>query len=187
MDYSALLLDPVLTHAVGAALSVVLVVGAWPKLRDPAVFRAAVENYRLLPEALAGLAARLLPVCELAAGVLLLFPSVRLAGALLAVFLLLVVTSAVAINLMRGRVDIDCGCHGLAGHVGDQTLTWRLVVRNVVLVAAVLFALLGDTPRVLVWIDYLSVAGGTLALIGLYITANQVMANQPRLHALRHH
>jgi hypothetical protein len=44
-----------------------------------------------------------------------------------------------------------------------------------------------DATRALVWIDYLSVAGATLGLLGLYVTANQLMANHPRLHAMRNH
>jgi hypothetical protein len=58
-------------------------------------------------------------------------------------------------------------------------------VRNAVLAIAAVLVLREDAPRSLVWIDYLSVAGGTLGLLGLYVTANQLMANHPRLHALR--
>lgn len=185
MDYAPLLHDPVLTHAVGAALSVIFLAGAGQKLRDPALFRAAIENYRLVPDALAAVTAIFLPLWELTAGALLLVPALSAAGGLMALLLLLAVTAAIVINLLRGRVDIDCGCGSLTGHVGDQTLSWGLAVRNAVLAAAVLLALRDDTARALVWIDYLSVAAATLALIGLYLAANQLMANQPRLHALR--
>jgi hypothetical protein len=187
MDFAPFMLDPVLTHAVGAALSVVLMAGAWHKLRDMAVFSGAVENYRLLPEVLVAPVALALPVWEMAAGAFLLFASTRFAGGMMAILLLLGVTSGVVVNLLRGRVEIDCGCGGLVGHVGEQSLSWYLVGRNVLLFAAVVFALGDESSRVLVWIDYLSVAGGTLALIGLYVAANQLLANQPRLQTLRNH
>ncbi len=161
--------------------------GAWQKLRDPALFQANVENYRLLPDVLARPAAILLPVWELTAGVLVLFESMRMAGAVLTLGLLTVVTAAVCINLLRGRTEIDCGCGSLGGHVGDQTLNWGLPARNAVLALAAVLVLREDAARALVWIDYLSVAGGTLGLLGLYVTANQLMANSPRLHALRKH
>jgi hypothetical protein len=181
------LLDPVATSALSAVLSVIFLTGAWQKLRDPALFQANVENYRLLPDSLAGPAAILLPVWELAAGVLVLFDATRTAGALLAIGLLSVVTAAVVINLLRGRTEIDCGCGSLGGHVGDQTLNWGLAIRNGLLAGAALLTLREDAARALVWIDYLSVGGGTLGLLGLYVTANQLMANHPRLHALRNH
>jgi hypothetical protein len=177
--------DPVVASVLSAVLSVIFLTGAWQKLRDPALFRANVENYRLLPDGLAWPAAMLLPVWELAAGALLLFDPTRSAGAMLTVGLLSVVTGAVIINLMRGRTEIDCGCGSLGGHVGDQTLSWGLPARNALLAAAAMLVMREDAARTLVWIDYLSVAGGTLGLLGLYVTANQLMANHPRLHALR--
>lgn len=181
------LLDPVATSALCAVLSVIFLTGAWQKLRDLALFQANIENYRLLPDALARPAAILLPLWELAAGSLLLLDATRSAGAVLTISLLSVVTAAVAINLMRGRTEIDCGCGSLGGHVGDQTLSWGLAIRNSLLAFAALLALREDATRALVWIDYLSVAGGTLGLLGLYVTANQLMANHPRLQALRNH
>lgn len=179
------LLDPVATSAFGAVLSVILVTGAWQKLRDYALFQANVENYRVLPDSLTWPAAILLPLWELAAGVLLLFNATRTAGSLAAIGLLSVVTTAVAINLLRGRTEIDCGCGSLGGHVGDQTLSRGLVARNALLIIAAALLLREDAPRALVWIDYLSVAGAILGLLGLYVAANQLMANHPRLHALR--
>ena len=181
------LLDPVASSTLSAVLSVIFLTGAWQKLRDLPLFQANVENYRLLPDSLAWPAAILLPLWELAAGALVLFDPVRTAGAVLAIGLLAVVTTAVVLNLLRGRTEIDCGCGSLGGHVGDQTLSWGLVIRNLVLVVAALLALREDAARNLVWIDYLSVAGGTLGLLGLYVTANQLMANNPRLLALRNH
>lgn len=181
----SLLLDPVVARAVSATLSVILLTSAWQKLRDPSLFQANIENYRLLPEGLTWAAAILLPLWELAAGVSLLFGSTRTVAALLTIGLLLLVTAAVALNLLRGRTEIDCGCGSLGGHVGDQTLSWGLTIRNAALAVAALATLREDSARALFWIDYLSVVGGTLGLLGLYVTANQLMANQPRLQALR--
>lgn len=181
------LLDPVATSALSAVLSVIFLTGAWQKLRDLALFQANIDNYRLLPDGLAWPAAILLPLWELAAGALLLFDPTRTVGAVLAIGLLAIVTTAVAINLLRGRTEIDCGCGSLGGHVGDQTLSWGLAARNALLAFAAALALREDAARALVWIDYLSVAGGTLGLLGLYVTVNQLMANTPRLRALRNH
>jgi len=175
-------LDPVLARACGAAVAVVLLTGAWQKLRDLAVFEASVDLYRLLPDSLVPLFARAFPVLEALAGAALLFESTRAIGLLLSVAVLGVATAGVVFNLLRGNTEIDCGCGGAEGHT---TLSWALPARNTLLL---LIAVLGGqdgSGRDLMWIDYLSVAGGTLALFGLYATANQLMANHPRLIQLR--
>ncbi len=175
-------LDPVLARACGAAVAVVLLTGAWQKLRDLAVFEASVDLYRLLPDSLVPLFARGFPVLEALAGAALLFDSTRAIGLLLSVAVLGVATAGVVFNLLRGHTEIDCGCGGAEGHT---TLSWALPARNTLLL---LIAVLGGqdgSGRDLMWIDYLSVAGGTLALFGLYATANQLMANHPRLIQLR--
>jgi len=174
-------LDPVVTRAVGAMLSIVLLAGAWQKFRDPEVFAGAVENYRLLPEALLPLAARGLPVLELAAGLLLLFPETAFLGGVLALLLLTTVTAAVAINLARGNANIDCGCGGLS----SQPLSWSVVARNAVLMALVGLAVQEGAARTLVWADYFTVGGAVLALVGLYVSVNQLMTNAPLALAVR--
>lgn len=191
MDLAPIFHDTVVSAAVAAALAVVLLVGAWHKLRDRALFQATLDNYRLLPEALLAPAAIVLPVWELAAGLLLLPAASRGVGALLAVVLLLTVSGAVVINLLRGRRHFDCGCGGFSGgstgDIGEQQIGWGLVVRNLILIALLAPCLGEEASRALVWIDYLSVAGATLALLGLYVSANQLLANHPRLQAIRLH
>lgn len=179
--FLALVTDPVLTRALGATLSVVFLVGAWNKLKDPLVFSGALDNYRLLPERLVPLVAGVLPIVELSAGGLLLFPDTAYFGGVLALLLLLTVTAAVAINVLRGHTRIDCGCGGLSG----QPLSWALVVRNLLLMAMVGLAMQDAAVRALVWADYLTVGGAVLALVGLYVSANQLMINAPLALAIR--
>ncbi len=175
-------LDPVLARACGAAIAVVLLTGAWQKLRDMAVFEASVDLYRLLPDGLVPLFARGFPLLEALAGTALLFDSTRASGLLLSVAVLGVATGGVVLNLLRGHTNIDCGCGGADGHT---TLSWALPARNAVLLLVAVLGGQDGSGRALMWIDYLSVAGGTLALVGLYATANQLMANHPRLIQLR--
>ncbi len=175
------LLDPVVTRAFASTLAIILLAGGWQKLRDPQLFRAAVENYRLLPEPMAAPAAWLLPIVEVLSGVLLLFPETCAAGSLLAVALLLVVTGAVAINLLRGRREIDCGCGGLS----SQPLSWVLVARNLVLALFAWPAAQQGMGRSLFLGDYVTLAGAVLALVGLYVCTNQLLSNAPMQLALR--
>jgi uncharacterized membrane protein len=175
-------IDPVLAQGLALAMSAILLSGALHKLRDLALFRAALENYRLVPPALEGSATMLLPACEALAGIALLFDAHRTAGAALGALLLVVVTAAVAVNLLRGRRNIDCGCG--AGDSG-QSLSWALVLRNAILGAALWGASLDTAARQLGWTDFLSIAGAAGALFTLYFAANQLLTNHTSLTRLR--
>jgi len=175
-------LDPVLTYALARGVSLVLLVGAVQKIRDWNGFRTALAAYRLLPEALVMPAALALPILEVIAGAALFTIPFRVPGAALALAVLLTVTAAVAINLLRGRIDIDCGCGGVEGR---QRLSWGLVARNAVLMAAVALGAQAPAGRELGLIDHGTLFFASLALYGLYASASQLLANRPRLRDLR--
>jgi uncharacterized membrane protein YphA (DoxX/SURF4 family) len=110
----SLAIDPALQLALRLALGAVLLQAAAHKLRDVAAFASAIAAYRLLPERRSRAAAAAFAVAELAIGCALLLPAAGplpsvAAGALIAVYSL-----AVAVNLARGRREIDCGCAGPA-------------------------------------------------------------------------
>lgn len=178
----AFTLDPTLPHLCAAVLAIVFLIGAGQKLRDMTAFVAAIEQYRLLPWSLTRTAAWSLVAAELAAALLLLPLGTRAGGALLAGGVLAVVTLAVAVNLLRGRRAIDCGC---GGPEGSQHLSWGLVGRNAGLGLLTVVAAAAATPRALVWLDGFTVLAGSLALYGLYAAANQLLTNQPRLQKLK--
>jgi len=100
------------------------------KLRALETFEGVVQNFRLLPERLVAPAAYTLPIVEVAVAAALLVPVSRSYGALAAVGLIGVFTVAVAINLLRGRREIDCGCFNSEL---KQRLSWWLVLRNLAL------------------------------------------------------
>jgi len=177
--------DPVLAHALAAALAVVLLLGAWAKWRDLDGFRHSVAAYQLLPAALLPAFGLLLPLWELGCGLaVLLAPSAALTGPATAV-LLLTVTGAIGVNLLRGHRDIGCGCSGLTSQATEPRLSWPLVVRNALLLLAMAGATGATRDRPLFWIDNLSVAGTTLALLGLYAAAHQLLTHHPRLMTIK--
>ena len=86
-------------------------------------------------------------------------------------------TTAISINLFRGRIHIDCGC-GMASTAGrDQQLSWGLVARNIVLIVAALAATLPATERAIGMVDYVTLVAGLLAIVLLYGAANQLLSN----------
>lgn len=174
-------LDPVLGHTAAASVGAVLLTGALAKLRDVALFRASLDNYRLLPDAWLGAAAWALPVAELLAGALLLPVATRPLGATLALALLALVSAAVALRLRGGGESIDCGCGGST----EVPLSRGLLLRNVVLAGLAAAAALPAAERPTVWLDALAALLATLFVLGLYQTANLWLAHQPRLLELR--
>lgn len=175
-------IDPVLGHACAAALALVFIVGAWHKFADRDAFRIAIERYRLLPPAAANAAALVLPLAEATAGLMLLHPATRASGAALAACVLVVVSAAVVVNLLRGHRDIDCGC-GAPGT--GQRLSWALVARNAALLLACAAAGAPERARELVWIDAFTAVFAALALWAVYGAANQLLAGPRRLPSSR--
>ena len=74
--------------------------------------------------------AQLLPFAEVVIGVTLLLDRLKPWSALSASGLFLAFSFAVAINILRGRRNIACGCFG--SELEDH-LSWGIVFRNVVL------------------------------------------------------
>ncbi len=174
--------DPVASHAVAAALGVLLLLGAWAKLRDIESFRDVLANYELLAPWLIAPVAWVLALAECAAGVLLLPTATRPIGAVLAGVLWLVVTAAVVLALARGRGGIDCGCGGAQQ---DVPLGTGLVVRNLVLLALTAVAAAPIAAREVVWLDFVAVGAAVLFILGAIALTNTLLAQHSRLHALR--
>jgi len=125
----------------------------------------------------------LVPLAEVGAGGLLLPTATRTWGALLAVGLLLLITAAVGLNVLRGRTHIDCGC----GWGPEVPLGGGLLLRNLVLAAAALLVLLPVTPRETVWLDLVGALFLALFLVGLNALATALLAQHARLLSLRNH
>jgi len=180
MDALSLMLDPLVVRAVGAAMGVILIVSALAKLRDIELFRYAVENYRLLGGTASELFARIFPVVELLAGVLLVLEATRSVGMLLGLATMAVATAGVVLSLLRGLTSIECGCG-----TGGQRISWGLVARNCVLSLAIVLGASEGGARMLGLFDYFSLAAAVLGLLALYACVNQLLANQPLLKELQ--
>lgn len=174
-------LDPVYAHSAAAGLGALLLLGALDKLREPELFRDALDNYRLLPAVAITPFALVLPLLEGLAGALLLPTLSRPLGALLALVLLCIVTAAIVINLGRGRNRIDCGCGGNR----HTPLGIGLVVRNTLLMLLALAAAAPLSGRDVVWLDFAAVGFATLFGLGLYFLANAMLSHHSHLLELR--
>lgn len=176
------MLDPAASLVLRGGLALLFAAAAWHKLRDPEAFREAVAAYELVPGALVASFARVLPLAEAATALVLLAPGGGPAGGIAAVLLLLVYGAAIAVNLVRGRRDLDCGCLGPAAR---RPIGGALLVRNALLAGAALACTRPVAPRSLVWLDGATIALGVAALALLYVAAERLLANAPGLAALR--
>ena len=138
-----------MTEAIGESFAVVLIAvmffaaGA-SKLRALGTFEGVVYNFRLLPELLVRPFAFAIPFAELAI--------------------------AIAVNLIRGRTEIDCGCFNSEL---KQRLSGWLVLRNVALAGlAAWLAYAGHGIAGRDWVAWLLGGLVAAATIILYVTGN---------------
>jgi Methylamine utilisation protein MauE len=127
-----------LTYSLQLALAGVFAFAALSKLRAPGRAARSIQEYKMLPERAAPLAAVVLLLCELAiAGLLFSGYGVQI-GLTLAVLTILAFLVGVLVNLHRGR-RIACGCFGSR----DETLSRRTVARLAVLLTVGVLCLTG--------------------------------------------
>jgi hypothetical protein len=171
-------MDPVIAATLRGTLALLLATAAAHKVAAPGRFRRVLAEYRLVPVTVVPAVALAVVAAEVTVAAALLATGGPL-GPLGAAALLLVYGGAIGANLLRGRRDIDCGC-GRYGRDGTR-LSGFLVLRNAALAAAALALLAPVRPRGLVWVDAVSVVGGTLALAALWAAADRLLTSAPAL------
>lgn len=165
-------MDPLLTLIIRLGLSILFATAAVSKLRNRRDFYAAMLAYQLLPPRWAMSLADILPWAEaaIATGLIL-----DVNGALpAAASLLLIYALAMAVNLARGRRDLDCGCGG-----APQPLNVWLVGRNLLLAEAALAGSLSPAGS-LTWkpVDALIVASAVGVLALVYVSSHRILAKR---------
>ena len=166
------MIDPLVPLVLSVSLALLFSITARHKLGSILHFQALLGAYEIVPAPLLPLAARILPWLEMSLVFLLLVPATRnIAGAVAAV-LLMVYALAMAVNLYRGRGQIDCGC-------GDtpQALSGWLLLRNAVLVLGALVVALPVLDRGLAALDMVIVVLFTAALAMSYLMVEQLLRN----------
>jgi hypothetical protein len=158
----------------------IFVLAAYHAMREWTLFGGIVEQYRVAPRRLSLLAARVLPPLECVAALALVLPWTSNVGAALGLCLMTLFTGAIALNLARGRVAIDCGCGGASG----QKLSSGLVMRNLVVALGLVVAWMAPPVGTLDSGTAIGLIGATASLIALYFATNQLMTNFQAFRAL---
>lgn len=171
------MLDPLVLKVISINFGLLFLLAAAHKFSTAQQFRVILEEYQVMPRALAGPVARIVVLLEMMLSIGWFTGYRPQLVALSSAALLAIYTSAIGVNLLRGRIHIGCGC-GVAGSAaGDQQLSSGLLLRNSVLIGIALVAAIPTTVRSFGVVDYITLSATLLASALLYLAANQLLAN----------
>jgi len=166
------MLDPDLGWLIIGAMSLLLFTAAWHKWRAPREFELNLGAYQVLPARTVPALSRVIPALEAVVAAALLLPATRSAAAWGGVALLLLYAGGIAVNLRRGRTDVDCGC---AGPGERRPIASWMVARNLLLAAALIGASFGWTSRPAGIVDSLSVGAALVVVSLLYASMERLL------------
>jgi hypothetical protein len=179
------MLDPLVLKLVSIGFGLLLLLAGVHKLTALPKFRATLTAYEIMPGALIAPASILVPIVEAILGAAWLLNLEPTLVAITTAALLTSYLSAIAINLLRGRIHIDCGCTMGASAGREQQLSWGLVARNAILIVAALAATVPTSERAIGFVDYVTLVAGLLAIVLLYGAANQLLNNNAAIGTWR--
>lgn len=113
------------------------------KLLDPAGFAEDIANYQAFPYWTWNLAAGIVPVTEILAGLAVVTGFKRRAGAVV-LGSLTVAFLGLILSVIARDINLDCGCFGEAAEASE--VGWPLVFRDLALLVAIVAAYL-PPPR----------------------------------------
>ncbi|MEO0411242.1 MAG: MauE/DoxX family redox-associated membrane protein [Pseudomonadota bacterium] len=156
----------VFVYALVLAYGALFISSLTHKARDFGAFRRSVIDYRLTHPSLASALSVILVAGE--ATCLLLLGLMPALGLSVAAGLLGFYGLAMAINILKGRRHIDCGCY--APGTKRSVIHWGMVIRNLAMAIAAsggaVFA--QSAPAIAAWLDYVTLLAGGGGLIILY-------------------
>jgi hypothetical protein len=179
------LLDPLIIRILALGFAVLFLLAAIHKLSNRSEFLLILGAYKVLPPLLLRPATLIIPNLEIAIALGWLLMGVLgfqlRAVPIISAGLLLVYGYAIAINLFRGRTDIDCGCSFSSAKTekskNSDQISGALVWRNSVLALLTLVALSPVSARVITSLDYLALVAATVVCVFIYAAMNQLIAN----------
>lgn len=123
------------------ALTLVLLVSSWRKLRAPWIFRRALGTFRMIPHAAVPALVVAVPSAELLLAALQWVRPLQPAVGVALAGMLTAFTALLLHSLATGE-EADCGCFGSAA---PEKVSWLSVMRNIALIAiAVMGIVAGD-------------------------------------------
>jgi hypothetical protein len=172
------LAHPIFIIIAAGTLVGVFLRGAAHKFSDFSWFAYTVAEYRILPTALVPPVAGLLLASESAVTLGLVLPQTRTIAAFGGAVLLGIYGIAIALNLVRGRDRIDCGCGG-----AGNGLSWFQVLRNAALAGFALVAAQSPSAVVIGPVEWVVALAAITAFWLVLVGAEKLAANWSYLTA----
>jgi hypothetical protein len=168
------LVDRVIVLVCQVDLGLLFSISAFSKVTALDEFVEVVRNYLILPRSMVLPIAYSVPLLEASIAGAILFPPTRLYASFGAVILIVMFTVAMAITLMRGRYQIDCGCFG---PWLKQSITWAMVFRNGVLaLMAIMCMKAAPATGPMHTLNLFTGIGGGIGMVLLYLSLTTLLS-----------
>ena len=171
------MLDTLILRVISIGFGLLFLLAAVHKFSTAQQFRVILEEYQVMPQVFAGPVTRIVPILEVLLSIGWFSAYRPELVAISSAALLTMYTSAIGLNLLRGRIHIGCGCGVGGSSDGDQQLSSGLILRNAILIAIALIAAIPVTARPFAILDYITIGTTLLASALLYASSNQLLAN----------
>ena len=169
-------MNALLSESLALLVSMVFAIAAISKVMAWGELPAVVQNFRILPRALAFPVALVLPPLETAIAVGILFDGTRPIAAVFAIFLFAVFGTALAVNLHRGRRQIDCGCFRSSL---NQPISVAVILRNLILAVCTLLLLPAEQAPSLSPLAWAIASSGAASLFLCYLSIGLLFRAPP--------
>jgi uncharacterized membrane protein YphA (DoxX/SURF4 family) len=113
------------------------------KITHPRLFAEVIYNYQILPLSLINLAAAVMPLLELIAGITIIIGLWTRSSSFILSGLTLIFIAAISFNMIRG-LEVNCGCFDV---ISGSKIGADLLIRDILLLFAGILIILEKKPR----------------------------------------
>lgn len=170
-------LAPLASVTITIFLVIVIMRAAWHKVERYLETVGFAQGYGLVPDHWAAPIVSGLTVIEVSTVLALLIPGVRMLGGVAAAILFTGYGLIMAIALMQGRSQIDCGCGGVPQIVSGYTLTRNAVLAGLAVIVAVLPA------QAIGPVDAAAAIAAALVFAAIYAVVEKLASHLPNIRA----
>jgi len=113
------------------------------KITHPRLFAEVIFNYQILPFPLVNLAAAVMPLLELIAGITIIIGFWTRSSSFILSGLTLIFIAAISFNMIRG-LEVNCGCFDV---ISGSKIGAELLIRDILLLIAGILIILEKKPK----------------------------------------
>ncbi|WP_440705767.1 MauE/DoxX family redox-associated membrane protein [Heyndrickxia oleronia] len=135
-----------IVYMIQVTLAFLFITTAFDKIKNWNKHKISISQYKLLPKRFITYFLFLMVVSELMIAILFYFFSVNIFSVSLLTVIILIYTSAVFINLIRGNTEINCGC---GSFLENQELNYGIVIRNIFILGFAFIPFFYDSPLII--------------------------------------